>query len=116
MVNLHNQDREPPLKLGQRHGCMLLGIIVSSFLGIREGAAGQRVNLLVERAQQAFDMASKVGPRDRAPMQINAVFLTRHAQHLATELFGIICVHGVHHPPDRPGRGHVVSGEPAILG
>ena len=116
MVNLHNQDREPPLKLGQRHGCMLLGIIVSSFLGIREGAAGQRVNLLVERAQQAFDMASKVGPRDRAPMQINAVFLTRHAQHLATELFGVVGVDRAHYPPDRPGRGHVVSGEPAILG
>jgi hypothetical protein len=40
VIDLHNQDRESPLKLGQGHGRMLLGIIVSLGRRMRERAAG----------------------------------------------------------------------------
>jgi hypothetical protein len=52
---------------------MLLGIISTSGHGIGEGTTGQRVDVLVEGAKQAFNMSPEVRPSDRAPMQINAV-------------------------------------------
>src|SRR5262245_24066355 len=95
---------------------MLRGIIVSSCHGIREGTAGQRVNLLVEPTQQAFNMPPEVRPADRAPMQSDPVFLTCLAEHTAAELFGVIRMHGVPDAPDRPGRSNIVSGKPGIFG
>ncbi len=95
---------------------MLFRVVGAARLRVGKGTAGQVVDLMVQGAQQPFDMASVVRPRHWAPVQGDVILLAGLPKHVATELFGIICMDAVHHTPDGPRRGDLVLGQPTLFG
>ena len=77
VVDADDVVQEPRPQLLQRHLRLGFGLVLAPLLGIGEGGAGQRVDLLAQRPRQPLDVPAIVRGLGRAELVADVVLVQR---------------------------------------